>query len=1218
MALQELPGQTLGEKHRYYNELVKKTIDGGHKILTQDYNKADNDVTNLVKIDVAAKNKNVEYILKILQCEDMLYVSRAIKQSKWLIIESQYSDIINPRYLHTQLFPNMMFRACSKFLLHIRLHLKDVDRVDDFYNYLKEKDIHAALAWLPYCSLPLTEKEVAKHSNILKENKLLKRLYEKSHTLVEIIIKNIEDTFYRNNCFRETMYLLERYSDKKINSRPYLDIILDICEGLPPNYKNFFGPKSTSILMKKCRQRILDNIATYCEWIDMNTFVKYLTSEEISNFILKVQRNEELRYCLRYDNFRHFVRHMPTENRFEFITNHIIEKSRKAEQEYEKECNSGLNNNPLRKICQWYSYAPFDESFPYLTELINSMSEDPHQYYDCVNVYDILLSSANGNQEHVGTILKHLNDKFNTASFEFKIRFVIILITKTDTLRYDDANWKALNDLFYSMKVYDDESENDKREQICIGVIVLYKLLHNDSIPEIIEQKFNYEIMVSCKRKLTNEERDKVFEDLYKKLQFKILNKSIICESDLSELVRMLKNMEAFLKDWNKNIVDYPWFVTKVKEIIKLKKTNLWKVKLATLYSENVSWRRIVFEESLLLAPSEKTCYNALKHDPELMSRHQSVVEELRCDDNVSLRRVLQALRVYWPHTLAADWMAWYLSKLEHPGVNKSIIRGLCTLATSQQLMDIIKKYLPTESNDEANSEEIKIRNYLAGNMHLSRPLPSPDIILLYAKHGNVHAALPSLFAIFDNMSSTQIREHVSKLFDAQVTLQKLGFRIAFNKIESEQLKVLLHDTWTTSKNLTIRWVLFKQTYDLLRKQSDTNIIHKVWELLSIFIDNLLIDENEIIYETLKKDFEELPEQVRFKFFAKRLLFFKSLPTAKLHECAIDIDNLMTRMTGLLEQQRLDPDFAMDILLKHGDETFRSSELLATYMLCVEDEESQSERYKKILLPLLERAVLDDHLISWLKNLLHMFSLYFQKYAFGKNMVFPTKLFSNIQKVLDKLPFDKNYELQTTWKLYSTYVGFVGKHKDILAEIQNDHIELDEEEKKKIDRHYCMDPKEETKWNEVYRKALPEFSKMCLSYLREDIKKYGQSISWIFSSSLITAFANINELVYFECLKSLLDNTDDEYIASYLVVLESMPLYKYYHVFIPDPINFQGKYCKDIGIRSVEGEKIYIYIREKIFSHSSSEVKLNYFNKFSRHDTDIPSRQISQLGCWPA
>ncbi|KAI5634040.1 hypothetical protein NE865_13209 [Phthorimaea operculella] len=1085
MALQELPGKTLGEKHRCYNELVKKTLDGEHKIQTQDFNKADNDVINLVKIDVAAKNKNVEYILKILQCDNMLYVSRAIKQSKWLT-ESQYSHLINPQYLHTYIFPNMMPKAISKFLLHIRLHLKDVERVDEFYNYVKEKDIHAALAWLPYCSLPLAEKEVAKHSNSNIERKLRNRLYEKSHTLVEIIIKNTVNTFFRDIRFRETMYLLEKYSDKEINSKPYLDFIFDTCEGLPSYYKNFFGPKSTSILMKKCRQRILDNIETYCEWIDMNTFVKHLTSEEINNYISKVRGDDELKYLIRYDNYSHLVRHLPEKGRFEFIRNHLLESSRTTQEDLEA-IYEQMSASPVKQIFQWYGFAPFNVSFPCLTEQINTMSEDFHQFYLCPDVYDILLRSANRNQEHIQTVLKHFNDKFHDATFEFKIRFVNKLITRTDILRYNETNWNALNDLFISMKVYDEteESEKDEREQICIGVIVLYKLLHNENIPDIIEQKFNYLIMGSCKKSLTNEERDKVFEHLYKKLEIKIQNKSIESETDLSEIVPMLQNIEAFLKDWNKNIVDYSWIATKVKEIVNLKKTNSWKVKLAKLYFKNVSWRRIVFEESLLLSPSEETCYNALKHDPELMSRHQSAIDDLRCDDKVSLRRVLRALRLYWPQTLAAEWMAWYLARLEQPGVNKSIIRGLCTLATPQQLIDITKKYSPAESNEGANVEENNIRNYLAGNMHLSRPLPSPDIVLLYVKHGNVHAALPSLNAVFDNMSSEQTREHVSKLFDAPVSLQKLGFRIAFTKLDSE----VLYDTWTTSEYVSVRWVLFKQTYDLLCKQTQPKMIQETWDLLGVFMDDLSIDENDKIYERLKKDIEALPELARLEFFTKRLLFFKSLPTSKLQEYAIDIDSDMTRMIDLIEQQRLDPGFVTDLLIESGKEIFRHSELMATYMLCVEDEESQSERYRKVLLPLINRPI-DDHVISWLKDLLQLFSLYFQKYAFGKNMAFPTKLFSDIQQVLNKLPFEKYYELQTTWKLYSAYVGFVGKHKEILAAIQKDHIELSEEEKKKKDRFYSLDPRKETKWNEVYKKALPEFSKACLAYLREDINKY--------------------------------------------------------------------------------------------------------------------------------
>ncbi|KAJ2947166.1 hypothetical protein O0L34_g16523 [Tuta absoluta] len=1159
MALQELQGKTLGEKKKHYSELVKQAVDGDKKIQAEDFNPDENDVTNLMKIDIAAKTRNVDYILKILKCEDMLYVSRAIKQSKWLIADRQYSHIINPRHLNENLYPNMTSQAYSKLLLHIRLHLKDTDRVEDFYNYIKEKDVNTALCWLPNCSLPFVETEVEKNRENIN-NHLLKRLCEKSITILEIIAKNCPYYYSRKSHFEETIFLLNSYTNK------YLDLV----ESAPTYTIPYFGSKHTSILMKKCPQRIIDKFETYCSRIHLQTFAKHFKPDEIKEFIMKIAAKKEIQSWIKYDNLKHFLRYIPIEGRFDFIKKFLIEKSSdKEEEEMECEmsyaqcsmkCSDNVAVRSSANIYKWYRFAPFKVAFADLTKLIRSESAPPER----IAMFGVLLSCANRNLQDIQTVLQYYNDRHINEPFKFKIQFVNMLLKNIDTYRFNETAWNTLNNVFCSMEVYV-ESENNV--QTCVEAIILYKLLHDKKIPEIIQKKFNFQSMKSIQKKLKDQEKPKVFDFLFKTVKSKIENKNIGSENDLNETVILLEEVQLLLTDWNKNQHDCPWFLEKVKELIKLRNDNSWKTNLSAFFTKNKSWRKIMFEESLKLYPSEQTCYHALKHDPLLLSRNQNTVDELRGDDKVCLRRVLRALRVYWPQSLAAEWVTWYLSSLEKPSAHKSHIRGLSMLATHKQIVDVVIKYAPSEfkinwSEDDENV--LNIRKHLARNMYVSRPPISPAIILLYAKGDYLQFALPSLNSILHNLSPAQTRELISKLLDAPVSLQKHGIRVAFSKLESSELKIVFHDIWKKAKNVSIRAVLFEQTYQLLCKQKNPSMIEEIWGLLSIFIDNLSTEENKIIYDTLTK-VDKVPMLVRGKFFMKSFTFLKSLPTKA--NCGNAIDSLVYQMEDLLDQ--LDSDFVANVLLESLDKKFTTTrypyrDLMAAYLLHASDVDSQLARYKKVVLPVLERSfalwdvkVNDDY---WARNnvidLLKMISENVKKYVFEKKMVFPTKIFTDIQEQLEKrLPVEANYLTQTTWKLIATYMKLLEEHKDMLSST--------------------------TEYKQIYLKALPKFSEICLDFMREDMKKYFTSIYWLFAECLCHAFKDVDELVYLECLHLILK--DESFVPSYLVAIKNIP---------------HNYYCED------ESKKKISILREKIFSNPSMEVKWHYYKKFTRHETE--------------
>lgn len=271
--------ETLGEKHKHFNRLVKETIHNGMpKIGNIAYNQPD--ASNLLQIDIACHYRNVEFILNVFKCEDMLYVSRAIKHSTWLVQDPQYTHIINPQYLQTDLFPYMLTEARKKLLLHIRLHLKDQTRNENFFNYFVDIDLNSAMKWFPNCSVAFIISRLEQDINRIPETIFLSLLWVTLEPL-RVYIKN---NYWKKPMLQKAMFILCRHTEE------YFDILDSVETGQIPD----FNAKYTKLVMEKCLQRLLNNFERYGDFIDSKTFVKYIKKEDLEDFLKRNTAKKEL------------------------------------------------------------------------------------------------------------------------------------------------------------------------------------------------------------------------------------------------------------------------------------------------------------------------------------------------------------------------------------------------------------------------------------------------------------------------------------------------------------------------------------------------------------------------------------------------------------------------------------------------------------------------------------------------------------------------------------------------------------------------------------------------------------------------------------------------------------------------------------------------------------------------------------------------------------
>ncbi|KAF9404726.1 hypothetical protein HW555_014195 [Spodoptera exigua] len=569
-----LKGETLGEKRRHFNKLVADAVASKRYELTPiDYTHSD--IYNLLKIEIACKTRNVDYVIEVMKSKDMLFASTAIKKSTWLITDPQYANIINPEYLHTQLKPYMTTKAFNKLILHIRLNLKDESRVEAFYEHLKST--RNSEKWLQNCSIPFIENAISYWVPVWCFRRLLKK---SAHFLT--FEKYIDVDAYPED--RQAAYL----PMLKSRTSDVLDILEDTSREL---FVVEMGKKRTEFLMKKYPQRVLENIKMYRWAIDMSVIARYMNKNEIAAFLCK--NASDMGFCHDHKILIHFIKNMPEEERVKFIQKSFIDR----------------------------------------TEMIFDKNE---------------------------------------------ISFI-------------DSSFRTTSEGFAS-------------------------------------------------------------------------------ESDFRDTLNKMESVLILLKDFNKTLSDYPFITKKIQDLNKIRQVNKWFVDMSCLYNVNKSWRKYMLEDSLSLSLCEETCLNALKHKPQLLTRHDKQIYTLQTNDAVSLRRVLAKLRVYWPDSLAWHWSKAYMQHLNGPTGHKAIIKGLFMLLSQDQVIELAKRYVPKNFKINwclTDHTKINIRINIAKHLHLARPLVPLETVLWYAKGDYVQYAMQSHIAIWSALSEVDMGKNLSKFYDA-------------------------------------------------------------------------------------------------------------------------------------------------------------------------------------------------------------------------------------------------------------------------------------------------------------------------------------------------------------------------------------------------------------------------------------------------------------------
>ncbi|XP_050553068.1 uncharacterized protein LOC126911240 [Spodoptera frugiperda] len=590
-------------------------------------------------------------------------------------------------------------------------------------------------------------------------------------------------------------------------------------------------------------------------------------------------------------------------------------------------------------------------------------------------------------------------------------------------------------------------------------------------------------------------------------------------EPAFSETLHVVEKMLILLKDFNKTLADYPSIIEQIQELIKTKEENKWTIDMSCLYNVNKSWRKYMFEESLSLSLSEETCLNALKHKPQLLTRHDKQIHTLRTDDAVSLRRVLAKLRVYWPDSLARHWIEAYMQSLNQSTGHAAIIKGLFVLLSQSQVIELAKKYVPEYYKinwGRTDHAEIYIRINIAKYLHLARPLVPLDTVLWYANGDYVQYAIHSHIDIWSTLSEVDSLENLPKLYNAPVTLLKFVLKQAFLKLKISDVINVFWKIWKSTKISAIKSIIFDHTSHEIQNYYDNETVqNELWKLLNMFLDDLSSEgENTDICKQLT-NFDVIPYEKRPEYYTKVCPYLTSLPDSEQY-----LNELLYFTFRHIEL--LDEDIVFNLLSPVETKFFSSStwmiDCFVNFLLYGKSEDNQLERFKKVE-PAFDKVFQNWYILSSCKEnfntFLHTSTRHFAT-DYGKVIPIPAKLFAKIEsKMANGLSVLENYKLLTSWKLITAYVRTLKDNEQCVEEAN--------------DSHY-------TDWDISLL-----FGPIILQYLKEDTSKYGPMIHNMFASALEQMFQMlfIRDHVITMTLKHML--SDDDFIPAYLVVSKIMP-----------------------------------------------------------------------------
>ncbi|XP_045487196.1 uncharacterized protein LOC111002226 [Pieris rapae] len=725
-----LKGNNLGERHQYYNHLVKEYC---FKNKNFESLPKTTSIDKILKIDIANHHKHVAFIIKTLKNDDMLYVSRALK-SYWLL-NFEYSYIINPVYLETNLFPEMSKPGVNKMKHWIKVNLKDPQRCEDFYTYYKN-DFEESIKYLKHCSSLFILNEVV---NIIEKltPKHLKMLCQVCPTVAksyfECLLKNNNAIMnYRDS---ESEFLESFKCILKLDGNLYLDLIESYYT------QGHLSPAATQYIVKNFKSKFLAKQELYTSQIlDVNTLARCLTPNECRDLVFHLAKAEYLHDWFSYKSVEPLIKRLSLEERTCFkklifidkafgekvkewpyrkpecpnfidVTDHIFDDEEINDYEYhcyEDEeyrrmpkllnkiycpcsCSMFMDHSVVKKktlldrLFDKYRFAGFSKTYAELKNRLQAESTIEGRQ----NILLVLISKSGGVLEHVDTLLKLLTEKHKNEPSNLRATVVRSLIKRLKFWRMPEDIWNLMLTFAHGLGL-----DGHDGNPLCIEGLhaVILRSILNGTTPTADLMKAYYNHFTT-------------FKDFGLKG---------------SEVVEVKKHLPTILQGRPKEFVAVV-STYKIKDITNLEdnlaKSAIGNVDLInSLFDKRIARRQLI-ADTFPIKQFEASYINALRHNPSLLG-DGVIFASLAVKENTNHDRFLRTLKIYFGEAAGlADQHLAALSDALNIAPKPSLVRPIVMLSSTESIIKKIDELRKNKTN-----ADLKLASRFQNNIHTCKP----------------------------------------------------------------------------------------------------------------------------------------------------------------------------------------------------------------------------------------------------------------------------------------------------------------------------------------------------------------------------------------------------------------------------------------------------------------------------------------------------------------
>ncbi|XP_050673361.1 uncharacterized protein LOC126971226 [Leptidea sinapis] len=1024
-----LSGDTLGERHLHLNRLVRETKDTGNAALIIKIHPENTVIDKIFKIDLAVKNKDVEYILNTLKDRDMLYVTRALK-CDWLLYE-EYSGIINPKNLEENLYGEMIKPAVNKIKHFIQIKLKVPERCEEFYKYYKS-DFNESIKYMRHCSPEFIAEQVAdiiekltpNHLEILcKLNPIVGKLYFD-------LLKANRDALARY-LENEQKYFDSLKSILKSDGNSYLDLVE--CYFNVDNFQRL-SVSSSKFIMQNYKERFMQKCEMYTlQILNINAVAQCLSSEECQELVLKLARSQYLEHWFSYQGVEPLIKRMKPDERSAFKKRVFVEKNvgdkitewpypkpmplelsndddhvfKDVEQElyfdFECEdfcgrpmlrkrkfagysvamkCGSGyaIRKTPLDILFDRYRFIGFTQAFNELTNRLQAESTIQGRQ----NIMLVLVSKSGGVIQRVETLLKLLVERHINEPSNLRAAIVRSLVKRVSCWRLPDNVWSLILNFGHGLGL-----------DGVIGELLCVEGLHASLL--------HYITNGICP--------PKILMDSYKN-NFSTFKDYKLNTSEISSIENHL--LPLLLPDYPKEFVDlvttYKMKVKTVPEadriLTEAARNNLELIN--KLYDSRIARRQLI-SLTFPIKQNEASYINALRHDVTLLDNGESFAK-LVTKKTVNHDRFLSSLMIYFGETngLAMKHLC-ALEKVANEKLKPSLARPLTKLSSDQMLLKKLQNLNVT------NKETRRFAAALKSNAHNTSP--SVNIDTVDWRFIGAKAVANQVLVCGRNAKENYIKSCL-KLN----TTAKLALKAALcSPLEVEAFKNI-----ALIKPEVALMVALKCYF---QKRDKMNV--DVWDILK---DLLLHLDTKKLSPKLQSKLclpEKVPENIEANYFSTIYQSFKKTNKEKLFIILPNIEKHITDIDDDVVREIIS-DFIEKCTYKENDKDFtkpvisRYLRIIAKYLLLSRTADIQCYKIENVLHPLFDRmesvwTERESDILEYIKEFLQ--TLKYTKAFMDPQYVSVFPMFENLICRLQKvLPRVKHFE--TYVKIHLTMLYF--------------------------------------------------------------------------------------------------------------------------------------------------------------------------------------------------